>query len=158
VNRRSARAPREDARERPSTGVRLVIETRFMKLVGLTRPGVLSMGRRACGGILHTRKGFGEDRLLRIDVISCEMQFTFWRMHFVLSSNDDQKLEASAHCARPPHKRRPVCGDPGSGDHFVVGIPVLAMGWLRSSRWSGSDLAWLMDDDWTPERGMVVTI
>jgi hypothetical protein len=25
-----------------------------------------------------------------------------------------------AHCAWPPHKRRPVCGDPGSGGHFVA--------------------------------------
>jgi hypothetical protein len=28
-----------------------------------------------------------------------------------------------ARSAWPPRKRRPVCGDPGSGGHFVAGVP-----------------------------------
>jgi hypothetical protein len=31
-----------------------------------------------------------------------------------------------AHFARPPHKRRPVWGDPGSRGHFVAGVPCCA--------------------------------
>ena len=56
----------------------------------------------------------------RIDLLKCSI---FLR---------ERRWLGRSRCARPPHKRRPVCGDPGTDGHFVT--CVRPSGW--GSRWS----------------------